>query len=203
MPAKYNALNITSILDMAQRSSRRRSLPETDCSTERTPSTECTLCHHPHREISCPDNWSIETARKFAFSVGVSGQCPICGPCRRDITKCMKDGDYKPRWVTKETTKCAIKGCTKKCTRHLDKPQELVEIALSQNNEQINEDITPVPTPLCTEHYHSIYNIINPKQCNCVTCNTSLRYTTHRQCPDPYKISKYLRQSIVLGMKLV
>ena len=131
MPAKYNALNIISILDMAQRSSRRRSLLETDCSTERTPSTECALCHHPHREISCPDNWSIETARKFAFSVGVSGQCPICVPCRRDITKCMKDGDYKPRWVTKETTKCAIKGCTKKCTRHLDKPQELVEIALS------------------------------------------------------------------------
>ena len=86
--------------------------------------------------MSLPTQRTLMSARKFILGIGLSNQCHVCAACRKDITKCIRDDKYQPRWAARETAKCTIAGCTERSSCH-----------------------------------------------------------THRQCPNPAKISAYLRQS--------
>ena len=46
----------------------------------------------------------------------------------------------------------------------------------------------PVPTPLCSHHYHLLYNRLHPTPTNCSTCDSTLKNSTPRHCPDPLVI---------------
>ena len=53
----------------------------------------------------------------------------------------------------------------------------------------------PVPTPLCTKHYHDVYNTIKPTTTHCITCEASLKTEPLKFCPNPTKIENYLRKN--------
>ena len=39
-----------------------------------------------------------------------------------------------------------------------------------------------------------VYNITQPSQTLCITCNATLKYSNHRLCPNPSKVEEYLKQ---------
>ena len=95
--------------DMTEFQSRRcLSFTEVDYREKTTP--QCGLCHHPHRTLSSPEKWTSESAKKFVDNLGVGPQCLICTACRKDITKCIKNNKFKPRWVAKEIITCCVMG---------------------------------------------------------------------------------------------
>ena len=53
----------------------------------------------------------------------------------------------------------------------------------------------PIPTPLCKHHYHLVYNMLQPTQTHCVTCDVSLRHSKTKSCPEPEIIKKYLHDN--------
>ena len=55
-------------------------------------------------------------------------------------------------------------------------------------------DMAPAPTPLCKQHYHIVYDALQPRQC--VTCGARLRGGNHRSCPQPDIIQKHLSENI-------
>ena len=54
------------------------------------------------------------------------------------------------------------------------------------------EDI-PIPTPLCQYHYHLLYDSLHGTARWCVTRGMCLKHTSHRWCPQPQIVTKYLR----------
>ena len=71
-----------------------------------------------------------------------------------------------------------------------------IEAALEAIGLQTLADI-PVPTPLCKQHYHQVYNLLQPTQTNCLNCGMSLRHASPspRPCPNPVMIEKYLQDN--------
>ena len=51
------------------------------------------------------------------------------------------------------------------------------------------------PTPLCQQHYHFVYETLQPKYTHCCTCNSSLRNSQKRICPNREVIQEYLTEN--------
>ena len=109
---------------------RQRRLSFSDGDHRSSPTLQCQLCHHPHIDLSQPENWTSECGQAFAKNLGVSRQSLICTACRKDITRCIKDAKFKPRWVVKEVTTCSINECNVKVFSLLSTPKGKIESAL-------------------------------------------------------------------------
>ena len=158
---------------------------------------ECTLCSQQHPLTSQVHTWQNERAHEEALNLGIVPSDIICRACHDDTRRISVDPSHVPRWEKKrETVKCCVLGCTDTChsklhvldvNQHLDKLHKEVQFAESQN--------IPFPTPLCSRHYHFVYQAIQPQQRQCATCEVYVTHDTSRHCPDADKIKKHLHEN--------
>ena len=153
---------------------------------------ECGLCHGCNINMTIPEKWRSEPARRLVVSLGVALTCTICSACRKDVTRRLGDDTYIPRWgkCTGMKSMCCVSECTEVTLASLSKLQELIHNSFQQAELQAFNEEVPSPTPLCKRHY-----LIQPsRQTSCTTCGTTLKYTNYRTCSNPSKIEEYLRQ---------
>ena len=128
----------------------------------------------------------------------VNPSAPICKPCRDDITKCVADPSYCPRWGKNATItdKCCVLDCDEN-TKHTCSSinRDELELLFHKVGVKCKSIITPVPTPQCKYHYHLFYNLHQPTQTNCVTCTAALKHSKARVCPQPKVVQEYLNHS--------
>ena len=157
-------------------------------------STRCELCNGKHALMSFPEQWTSHRAREFVLSQGVSLLKLICQPCRNDISRVLNNPTYKPRWEKSgKAVVCCVQGCKEHviaCSKMItkEKSTQLFEDA----GLECSSETIPVPTPLCSHHYHMLYNRLHPTPTNCSTCGSSLKHVTQRQCPNPLIIQSHL-----------
>ena len=99
----------------------------------------------------------------------------------------VKNPHIKPRWEKRERKEnCCIPMCS-------NVSFTLSKITCSEQISQMFQcETVPHPTPLCQQHYHIVYETLQPKSTHCCTCNSALRNTHKRTCPNPKEIQKYL-----------
>ena len=116
----------------------------------------CSLCHQAHTHLTVPCTWKDERAKMLILFYNVPLNNLVCRPCRDDISRCLKESDYQPRWQKIHKTHCCIDGCDQQILanyrpQNMDKlTTTLQELHITTNNE------VPIPMPLCTHHYHQI-----------------------------------------------
>ena len=167
------------------KSRRRLSFASTTAMDE---GKKCALCHNPHTQFSAPMSWkNVEVQKLAVTSLGLTDQCPVCRLCRDDIGRMVKNPDTKPRWEKNERKEnCCIPMCG-------NVSFTISKIASSEQVSHIFQcDTLPHPTPLCKQHYHNVYEMLQPKNTHCCTCNATLRNVQRRTCPNPKEIQKYL-----------
>ena len=101
-----------------------------------------------------------------------------------------------PRWqkatqISKQS-ECYIKTC-KEIAKHNSSDTNFSN-SLSAANLKLKYDEIPSSIPLCNQHYHVIYNLHQPTQTHCITCNMWLKRNA-RSCPSPNIIEALLRQN--------
>ncbi len=156
----------------------------------------CELCNGQHRLMSSPQQWTSQTASELALSLGVSLGKQICQPCRSDITRMVNNPSYKPRWEKSRKVTCCVLECIEDAFASSRMATMENMVALFTNaNLRCSSDTIPVPTPLCTYHYHLLYNQLHPTQTNCSTCGSSLKHANPRPCPKPSVIQSHLTET--------
>ena len=157
----------------------------------------CSLCLKTHTHLTSPNTWKDPSAKQLLQSYSVHLNDLVCRPCRDDIGRCLKDSEYQPRWMKAQKSQhCSINRCNKRVLANytpsdIDKLKTtLVSLGYETKSE------LKLPIPLCTSHYHQIYDIIQEKQTHCATCGTSLRLGTvpSRTCTNSTLIKKYLEE---------
>ena len=186
-------VNLLPYYNMHKKNSRRKlSFAQTSDDT-----ATCELCYGRHIQFTAPEKWKSEEACTLVVSLGLSAKSLICSACRKDVTRCLSNDEYTPRWekdISKNVT-CFVRLCAVDTFTSLNKPAEVVFGAFQKGELQASTTQIPIPTPLCKHHYHMVYNIINPTQTHCVTCGMSLKHENPKPCPNPNKIEEYLRQT--------
>ena len=146
--------------------------------------------------MSSPSQWKSEQARTLATSLQVPIHSLVCRPCRQDVSRVIADHSYVPRWRKEREKVCCISDCNESvfaCSRMAN--SETLRSAMDAAGVECSVNDLPEPTPLCKQHYHMIYNVLQPPQTNCVTCNISLRHCNIRPCPKPEVIEEHLREN--------
>ena len=155
----------------------------------------CELCHGCHTHTSSPNQWNSSQAREFVKLLGVCEDGVVCRPCRKDVSKTVADPSHIPRW-NKTRSNCCILDCSEQVYASTKAGSKEAITAILQAQELQYQEIT-VPTPLCSHHYHLVYNLLQPtRQTNCAVCGISLRHTQSRSCPQPDVIEQHLRETI-------
>lgn len=157
----------------------------------------CELCNQSHdkNNVAMVHSWKSVDALAFVAQKGIEKDGIICLPCRADIRRVLRDPSHKPRWEKKEMTiQCCIENCMNDvfANSHMADPESIKTII---NECGLNCASVPVPTPLCQQHYHEVYKLLQPQQRNCPTCETSLKHVHSRPCPNPEVIQKHLRNT--------
>ena len=140
--------------------------------------------------IHSSKKWKSEEACTLVVSLGLSAKSLICSACRKDVTRCLSNDEYTPRWekdISINVT-CFVRLCAVDTFTSLNKPAEVVFGAFQKGELQASTTQIPIPTLLCKHHYHMVYNIINPTQTHCVTCGMSLKHENPKPCPNPNKL---------------
>ena len=154
---------------------------------------ECALCHAPHTPLSALMSWRNVEAQKLALTdLHLTHQCLVCRLCRDDIDRMVKNPDIKLRWEKGERrANCCIPMCN-------NTSFTLSKIASSEQISHIFQcENVQYPTPLCQQHYHFVYETLKPKYTHCCTCNSSLRNSQKRICPNQEVIQEYLTENTV------
>ena len=130
----------------------------------------CKLCRSHHHQLSTPSQLRNEDVRRFVISLQVQSDEVICKPCKDDSTRVVANPSHIPRWMKGSITdkgKCCILQCSESVfVRGRLATSEHMQAALEQAGLQSSSNSIPVPTPLCKHHYHSIYNLLQPKKKN-------------------------------------
>ena len=125
-------------------------------------SPTCTLCNGHHTQFSSPSSWKNEDARRLVFSLKVSADSPVCGACRKEVSRSLDDQTYIPRWVKRlkdAGSTCSISLCKQNIFVSLNKAtSEELKMTLASAGLQCITTEVPIPTPLCKHHYHLVYN---------------------------------------------
>ena len=87
-------VNLLPDYNMHKKSSRRK------CSFAQTSddTATCELCYGRHIQFIAPEKWMSEEARTLVVSLGLSAKSLICSACRKDVTRCLSNDEYTPRW---------------------------------------------------------------------------------------------------------
>ena len=158
-------------------------------------SPACSLCDAHHGHMRPVSSWKNTAACEFVSQKGITAQSLVCRPCRQDICRLLGDPSYIPRWE-KNTTgiTCCIADCMEGVLSSCNISDAThIQSSMQECGLQCKEDPIPVPTPLCTHHYHTLYKLIHPQpNGHCTTCETSLRHIKSRPCPNPSLIETHL-----------
>ena len=159
---------------MSIESRRRLSFGRDDSST-------CILCNGHHTQFSSPSSWKSEDAHSLFFCLKVSADSPVYGACRKEVSRSLADQTYIPRWVKRLNdagSTCSISLCKQNVFVSLKKAtSEELKMTLASAGLQCTITEVPIPTTLCKHHYHLVYNMLQPSQTHCVTCDVSLRHS--------------------------
>ena len=162
---------------------------KSQCQGSRKQSLMCSLCLKTHTHLSSPNTWKDPSAKQLLQTYGVHLNDLVCRPCRDDVGCCLKDREYKPRWTkVHKSQHCSIHRCNKQVLANynpldIDKLKTTLVLLGYETKNKLK-----LPIPLCTSHYHQIYDAIQEKQTHCVTCGTSLRcLVEHAQTQHLFK----------------
>ena len=152
----------------------------------------CGLCHSHHSHLSSPKEWRNQEAIAYATSQNIS---LVCRPCRDEITRVLANPSHVPRWRKGVVEKCVKDCCIKHCSNqafHETSAWGRSELECITEIEVSND--TPVPIPICKQHYHLVYNILQQRKRHCITCGRRLQQGNDRPCPKPKIIQRHLQQ---------
>ena len=105
-----------------------------------------------------PERLRNDQAHEFAVSSGVSLSTPLSVACRKEITRCIGNENYTPRW-RKSKVSCFIKDCTDIFYASLHKSSEAILQGIQKGGLLASTTEIPIPNLLCKCHYHIVYNI--------------------------------------------
>ena len=135
----------------------------------------CALCKVHRKCMSHVETWRNAQACDFVANIGITPDNLVCHPCRDDVRRVLANPSHVPRWEKKSKhNKCCVRGCSELhfVSSRVTDPEKLNEI-FTENSLQTEGDI-PVPTPLCKQHYYTVYNMVQPQLTNCPRCGISL-----------------------------
>ena len=161
----------------------------------------CYLCHgHTQAKLTSPLQWKNDDARKYAATIiNMPEDSLVCPACRKDITRVLSDSSHVPRWTKLSSEKeCCVQECTSNVFASFQKTTSVeMEQVFNSVGLKCSYPSVPVPVPLCTHHYHLLYNLMQPRQEHCVTCGASLRRQTNpKACPQPALIERHLKETV-------
>ena len=103
------------LYNMHKKSSRQKlSFAQTSDDT-----ATCELCFGRHIQFTAPEKWKSEEAHTLVVSLGLYAKSLIRSACRKDVTRCLSNDEYTPRWekdISKNVTCCARLAV---CCRHI------------------------------------------------------------------------------------
>ena len=90
--------------------------------------------------MSSPSNWRSEPARTLAASLNIDFTRQVCPKCRKDITRCLGDDIYAPRWdKPNKKSICSVLECTDAILASLGKPKDFIKDALRRAKLEVAE----------------------------------------------------------------
>ena len=95
--------------DMSETRKSRKKL-SLDCDDSST----CTLCNGHHTQFSTPSSWKSEDPCRYVFNLKISANSPVCGACRKEVSRSLADQTYILRWVKRiknADSTCSISLC--------------------------------------------------------------------------------------------
>ena len=136
----------------------------------------------------------------YVLSLQVTLELLVCQPCRDDVTRVLANSKDTPRWAKGSCSSARhtwllctqLQGAAFVSTMLGNSDQ--MKHAFISTGIKCSHEIIPTPTPLCKYHYHILYTVLNSVQRQCATCDTWLKYTSHRSCPKPEVIQEYLKE---------
>ena len=155
---------------------------------------ECALCNAPHTLLSALMSWRNVEAQKLALTdLHLTHQCVVCRLCRDDIGRMVKNPDIKPRWEKGERRASL---CVAILHLHCQKLPLVSKYHIYLFQCENVQYPTPLcQPPLCQRHYHFVYETLQSKYTHCCTCNSSLRNSQKRICPNREVIQEYLTEN--------
>ena len=158
----------------------------------------CDVCRGHHSHITSPKEWKNQDAQKYVvFSLKHSADSLVCRPCRDDIARVLANPAYIPRWRKERvegcSSYCSVKDCNSISFTQTSLCSNSDDLKITHGIEFTNECI-PIPTPLCKNHYHVLYDVLQSRRKHCITCGRRLRPGNDRPCPQPHIIQIHLSQ---------
>lgn len=146
--------------------------------------------------MSKVSTWHNSQACYTVSQYGITEDDIICRPCRDDVRWIAANpSSHTPRWEKRrQEKKCHVKECDNKFftqTKATDKIT--ITTIFSELDLQTEGEEIPFPTPLCSQHYYTFYQKLQPQQTNCPSCSISLKNTSSRPCPNPKVIEEHLQ----------
>ena len=122
----------------------------------------------------------------------------VCRPCRDDIARVLADPAYIPRW-----RKGRVEGCSSYCSIKDCNSISFTQTSLCSNSDDLKislgieftTECIPIPTFLCKNHAHVLYDALQLRRKHCITCGRRLRPGNDRPCPQPHIIQIHLSQN--------
>jgi len=92
--------------------------------------------------------------------------------CRQDIKRVIDNPSHIPRWqsIPVHESVCCVEGCSEAVFSSLQRSITEIDAAVQLLELKLAATPTPIPTPLCKHHYHTVYNQIqwNPSERTCL-----------------------------------
>ena len=131
------------------------------------------------------------------LSLKHSADSLVCRPCRDDIARVLANPAYIPRW-----RKERVEGCSSYCSVKDCNSIPFTQTSLCSNSDDLKitygieftNECIPNPRPLCKNHYHVLYDVLQSRRKHCITCGRCLRPGNDRPCPQPHIIQIHLSQ---------
>ena len=109
----------------------------------------------------------------------------------------LADPAYIPRW-----RKGRVEGCSSYCSVKNCNSISFTQTSLCSNSDDLKislgieftTECIPIPTFLCKNHYHVLYDALQLRRKHCITCGRRLRPGNDRPCPQPHIIQIHLSQ---------
>ena len=130
----------------------------------------------------------------------------VCRPCRDDIARVLANPAYIPRW-----RKGRVEGCSSYCFVKDCNSISFTQTSLCSSSDDLKiihgieftTECIPIPTPLCKNHYHVLYDALQSRRKHCITCGRRLRPGNDRSCPQPHIIQIHLQTLWVIFLRMI
>ena len=128
----------------------------------------CDVYHGHHSHITSPKEWKNQDACKYVvLSLKHSADSLVCRSCSDDIVWVLANQAYIPRW-----RKGRVEGCSNYCSVKDCNSILFTQTSLCSSSDDLKiihgveftTDCIPIPTPLCKNHYHVLYDALQSRR---------------------------------------